>query len=209
MGYPEWVDRKDSKCTLKDMKAHLKHARPRAEYGKGVRVHGHNRMGSYDYTLSQDPADRVEQVHCTFKLKSGRTRRFEPHLHPREMLESGIFSGKMINDCMDEFPREWFEKAIKAKKLSPEQADDRINAYGIASRQSLGKWRRNGWIHGDDERGWFQWYCRYVLGRRMPTEDRTQMRRWRSIARWYGVMKAHPERMKVKQALLHWSWPQT
>src|SRR3984957_21130110 len=89
---------------------------------------------------------------------------FAPQLTPKEMLALGVFGGKYMTDCRDEFPKSWFDGA----KLSPKRADPRLNYFGVAASQPLIEWRRNGWIGEDDPRGWFQWYCRYYLGRRVP-----------------------------------------
>jgi len=131
---------------------------------------------------------------------------FTPHLSPREMLEMGVFEGKYLNDCTAEYPPEWFKKA----KLS-NIADVSKNYFGVKSRQPLSVWRQKGWIYGPDPRGWFQWYCRYTLGRRLPEIDRIQIKRWRGFARHAGQIRAncHPGdvfcRPKQRQALLQWA----
>ena len=89
---------------------------------------------------------------------------FQPQLTPKQMLALGVFGGKYMTDCHAEFPSTWFERA----KLSPGRRDARINYFGVNASQSLATWRRNGWIHPQDPRGWFQWYCRYYTGRRTP-----------------------------------------
>ena len=89
------------------------------------------------------------------------------------MLELGVFSGKYLTDCRDEFPASWFARA----KLSPSGRDCSLNYFGVDASQPLSEWRKKGWIHADDPRGWFQWYCRYYMGRRMPEEDARQTRR--------------------------------
>ena len=82
---------------------------------------------------------------------------FRPELSPKEMLALGVFAGKYMTDCRDEFPADWFADA----RLSPERRDPSLNYFGVDASQPLSEWRRRGWIHPDDPRGWFQWYCRY------------------------------------------------
>ena len=131
---------------------------------------------------------------------------FRPYFRPQEMLELGVFEGKYCNDCLGELPAEWFARARVAEKPDPA-----LNLFGVKSRQPLSEWRRKGWIVGEDPRGWFQWYCRYWLGRRMPEIDRTQIGRWRGFARHAGQIRANCEpgdltcRPRQRQALLQWS----
>ena len=205
--YTEWIDKKRSTVNLKDMMAFLEtNAHSIQYYRKGLRISGKNRHASYNYTLTENPINSVKNLKIPYTLKNGEIRYFQPKVHPAEMLHLGIFEGKMINDCLQEFPKEWFQKAIEQHKLSPSKANININYYKIKSRQSLKIWKSNGWIYGPDERGWFQWYCRYLLGRRIPDIDNIQMKRWKSIARWVGVLKKHPERIILCQLLLQWSW---
>lgn len=132
---------------------------------------------------------------------------FIPELTPKEMLELGVFGGKYLNDCRNEFPEEWFLNA----KLS-EIKNVELNYFSIDASQSLSEWRKKGWIHDQDPRGWFQWYCRYFLGRRTPEEDQRQIKRWRAFRRHAGAIKKYCEpydfqcRKKQRQALLHWAY---
>ncbi len=133
---------------------------------------------------------------------------FRPQLTPREMLALGVFCGKYMTDCRKEFPSSWFAHA----KLSPEGRDCSLNFFGVGASQPLSVWRRKGWLHPDDPRGWFQWYCRYYMGRRMPGEDRRQIRRWKAIRRHVQQVRKHCEpgdllcRKRQRQALLHWAY---
>ncbi len=135
---------------------------------------------------------------------------FEPHLTPKQMLELGVFGGKYLTDCQNEFPTEWFTHA----KLSPEIKDISLNYFGVDASQPLAEWERKGWINAQDPRGWFQWYCRYYLGRRTE-DDHRQIRRWRNFRRhWMAVVKNcepfdHNCRRKQRQALLHWAYDST
>jgi len=133
---------------------------------------------------------------------------FRPELTPREMLVLGVFGGKYMTDCRDEFPASWYAEA----KLSPRGKDPTLNFYGIDASLPLSEWQKRGWIHPDDPRGWFQWYCRYYLGRRMPDEDRRQIGRWRAIKRHVAQVRKNCAvgdlscRQRQRQALLHWAY---
>lgn len=133
---------------------------------------------------------------------------FKPELTPKEMLELGVFGGKYMTDCKDEFPDDWFENA----KLSPEKKDPSLNYFGIDASMPLSHWQKKGWISHEDPRGWFQWYCRYYTGRRIPPEDERQIKRWKAIKRHIGAVKKNcaPKdldcRKKQRQALLHWAY---
>jgi hypothetical protein len=133
---------------------------------------------------------------------------FKPDLTPREMLRLGVFCGKYMTDTRTEFPEVWFVGA----KLSPIQRDCSLNFYGVDASQPLSVWRHKGWLHPDDPRGWFQWYCRYYMGRRMPDEDRRQIKRWKAMRRHVRQIERHCEpddlrcRPRQRQALLHWAY---
>ena len=88
------------------------------------------------------------------------------------------------------FPKSWFASA----KLSPDRRDPSLNFFGVDASQPLSLWRRKGWLHPDDPRGWFQWYCRYYMGRRLPQEDARQIRRWKQIKRHVAQVKRHCEK---------------
>jgi hypothetical protein len=132
---------------------------------------------------------------------------FKPQLTPKEMLELGIFGGKYMIDCKKEFPKSWFTHA----KLSPKHKDPKLNYFGIDASKPLSYWKRKGWIHKDDPRGWFQWYCRYYMGRRME-DDVRQIKRWKQMTRHIAQVKKHCEhgdvhcRPRQRQALLHWAY---
>jgi hypothetical protein len=119
---------------------------------------------------------------------------FQPDLTPKQMLALGVFCGKYLTDCRKEFPASWFARA----KLSPKRRDCSLNYFGVDASQPLSVWRRKGWIHPDDPRGWFQWYCRYYLGRRMPEEDARQIKRWKAMRRHIQQVTVFIERR---------SWP--
>jgi hypothetical protein len=162
---------------------------------KTVTVHDKMQSG-YSYELTQPMGKNFDP-------------RFKPQLTPAQMLQLGIFGGIYMRDCTDEFPAEWF---TDAKFAVGNTYDKNLNYFGIRASQSLAEWRRKGWIHRDDPRGWFQWYCRYYMGRRSPMEDDRQIRRWVNMRRhitWLtGACRPGDEfcRPRQRQALLHWAY---
>jgi hypothetical protein len=164
-------------------------------YPIGAIVHVNDRMQTgYSYEISA-PAGR------------DFAKEFTPRFSPKEMLELGVFEGKYLNDCRAEFPEDWFENA----RLS-DAPDPSLNCFGVKSRLPLSVWREKGWIIGPDPRGWFQWYCRYYLGRRLPEIDARQIRRWRAFARHAAQIRRNCEPMDLacrprqRQALLQWAY---
>lgn len=133
---------------------------------------------------------------------------FRPDLTPPEMLKLGVFGGVYMRDCIKEFPKSWFAKA----KLAKNRRDANINFFKINASQPLSVWRSKGWIYREDPRGWFQWYCRYYLGRRIPKEDARQIKRWNAIRRHMSQIgnNCRPGditcRPRQRQALLHWAY---
>jgi len=152
----------------------------------------------------------MQQGYCyvlTMPVGSGYDPRFKPELTPQEMLELGVFGGKYMTDCRAEFPASWFEKA----KLSPERHDPALNFFGVDASTPLAYWVEKNWISPDDPRGWFQWYCRYYMGRRCPDDER-QIRRWMAIRRHIQQLRKHCAsgdmacRKRQRQAVLHWAY---
>lgn len=135
-------------------------------------------------------------------------KEFKPQLSPSEMLSLGIFGGKYLTDCVNEFPATWFLNA----KLSLKSKDSNLNLFKVNASLPLKDWVKNGWIFNEDPRGWFQWYCRYYMGRRIEEEDLRQIKRWKSIRRHIGAIQKNCKekdlncRVKQRQALLHWAY---
>ena len=150
---------------------------------------------NYVYFLVEDPGHNFHP-------------NFDPELTPKEMLEMGVFGGKYMTDCKNEFPFDWFENA----KLSPTKKNINLNYFKVDASLPLSAWREKGWIYHEDPRGWFQWYCRYYMGRRLKVEDEIQIKRWKAIRRHIGAIKKNCNpldltcRPKQRQALLHWSY---
>jgi len=154
--------------------------------------------------------DRMQQgYHYRRVARAGQdfAPEFTPELSPAEMLALGVFCGKYLTDCRDEFPASWFDKA----RLAPDKPDCTLNYFGVRAGKPLGYWREKGWIHPDDPRGWFQWYCRYYSGRRME-DDARQIGRWRAFARHAAQVTRNCEpgdpfcRPRQRQALLQWAY---
>jgi hypothetical protein len=155
-------------------------------------------------------SDLMQKDYC-YELIDPMGRNFRsdflPELTPEEMLKLGIFGGVYMRDCRDEFPESWFQHA----KLAPGKRDPSLNYFGVNASQPLSVWREKGWIHPDDPRGWFQWYCRYYMGRRHPDDDR-QIKRWKAMKRHIAQIKKHCGvgdiscHPRQRQALLHWAY---
>ncbi len=152
-------------------------------------------QSGYEYFLS---APMGEHFHVDFK----------PDLTPQQMLQYGVFEGHYLNDCQNEFPKSWFQDA----SLSIDKPDIEKNYFKVKSRMSLIEWRKRGWIIGPDPRGWFQWYCRYYMGRRLKDIDDIQIKRWKSFRRHLSQVEHNcfpfdlECRAKQRQALLQWAY---
>ncbi len=135
---------------------------------------------------------------------------FKVDLPPRAMLRLGIFGGRYMTDCAAEFPDGWFDQA----RLCHERHDPALNYFGVLASQSLAVWRVKGWIHPDDPRGWFQWYCRYYMGRR-GSDDERQIARHRAMIRHVVQLYRNCRdfdlgcRRRQRQALLQWGYDTT
>ena len=134
---------------------------------------------------------------------------FKPDLTPKQMLSLGIFCGRYMRDCQKEFPASWFKTAKFVK--DPEFKNCKLNYFHVNASAPLSYWKQKGWIHPDDPRGWFQWYCRYYMGRRHE-DDTRQIKRWKAFRRHAAAVKKNCEpgdlscRPRQRQALLHWAY---
>lgn len=152
-------------------------------------------QNDYKYTL-------VEPIGKNFD------KSFKPDLTPKQMLALGVFGGKYMTDCKKEYPKDWWTKA----KLCHEFHDPKINYFKVNASQSLSVWKKKGWIYKDDPRGWFEWYCRYYMGRRIEKEDERQIKRWRAMRRHVAQITKNCYsnnincRVIQRQALLHWAY---
>lgn len=145
----------------------------------------------------------------TLTVRTGRVfdPAFTPDLTPKEMLALGVFDGWYFEGRHAEYPKSWFTGA----KLAEDGPDPSLNCFGVHASQTREEWQRKGWIHPDDPRGWFEWYCRYYLGRRHEDDER-QIARWRAMRRHIAQIVQNCEpgdrtcRKRQRQALLHWAY---
>ncbi len=148
------------------------------------------------------------QYELTAPIGKDFDKDFTPELTPKQMLALGIFGGVYMRDCRAEFPADWFDHA----RLAVDNRDATQNYFQINASQPLAEWVRKGWIYHDDPRGWFQWYCRYYLGRRIATEDMRQIKRWKNMVRHISQVKKYCApgdlacRRRQRQAILHWAY---
>lgn len=154
--------------------------------------------------------DKMQQGYeykVVHKPGEGFDEEFKPELTPKQMLELGVFEGVYMRDCTKEFPKDWFKNA----KFATGKRDPKINLFNVEASQPLSVWKEKGWIHPDDPRGWFQWYCRYYMGRR-HLDDQRQIKRWKAMRRHIAQLKKNCKkhdwncRPKQRQALLHWAY---
>lgn len=154
-----------------------------------------------------DKMQKNYKYYLTEPIGKNFDKEFKPELSPKEMLALGVFGGKYMTDCKKEFPSDWFVKA----KLCSEFHNPEINYFKVNASQPLNEWIRKGWIYKEDPRGWFQWYCRYYLGRRCKDDER-QIKRWKAFVRHIGAIKKNCKkgdvscRIRERQALLHWAY---
>lgn len=134
---------------------------------------------------------------------------FKPQLTPKKMLRLGVFGGWYFEGDHGEYPADWFEDA----RLSKDGFDASLNCFGVKAGQDRETWQAKGWIFPEDPLGWFQWYCRYTLGRRLPDVDRVQIKRWKAFGdRHIPQVRKNCDpgdifcRRRQRQALLQWAY---
>ena len=132
---------------------------------------------------------------------------FKPELTPKQMLELGVFGGSYFGLKINEFPKSWFKTAKLSKDF-----DVSLNRFKIKAGLSREHWIEKGWIFKEDPLGWFQWYCRFTMGRRLPNIDEIQIKRWKNFTRHVKAIKKNCEtgdlscRRRQRQAILQWAY---
>lgn len=166
--------------------------------GKKIITVNNKMQRGYRYEITESPGKNFDPS-------------FKPDLTPKEMLELGVFGGVYLRDATHEYPSSWFKKARFAPKDTMKRSAN-VNYFGVNASQPLSVWKKNGWIYKDDPRGWFEWYCRYYLGRRIAKEDERQIKRWNAMRRHIAQLAGKCRKgdfscnTKQRQALLHWAY---
>ena len=134
-------------------------------------------------------------------------KNFKPDLSPKKMLEMGVFGGSYFSLKIKEYPKSWFKNAKLSKNF-----DINLNRFKVKSGLSRDEWLKKGWIFEEDPLGWFQWYCRFCNGRRIPHIDEIQIKRWKNFRRHVFAIKKNCDRgdlgcrKKQRQAILQWAY---
>ncbi|MDZ7786491.1 MAG: hypothetical protein U5L95_05240 [Candidatus Saccharibacteria bacterium] len=153
-------------------------------------------QSGYTYVLTEPEGKNFDPV-------------FTPDLTPAQMLHLGVFGGDYFQEIPSEFPRSWFAGVELSKTGS---ADKSLNYFKVNASQPLNVWQKKGWIYFEDPKGWFLWYCRYYLGRRILKEDKRQIKRWKAIKRHVTQIQKNCQvgdescRPRQRQAVLHWAY---
>ena len=141
-----------------------------------------------------------DEVKSVYKL-------FKPELTPKKMLEMGVFGGSYYGLNIKEFPSSWFKNAKISKNFNVN-----FNRFKVKAGLSRQHWIEKGWIFKEDPLGWFQWYCRYKIGRRILHIDLIQIKRWKNFRRHVTAIEKNCEkgnfdcRKKQRQAILQWAY---
>jgi hypothetical protein len=109
---------------------------------------------------------------------------FQPNLTPKEIIQAGSFggcyfkqitsrvTGQTYSDAWREFPYDWFEGLAITEQVASTTYNKEINTYKVSCGSSVQQWEESDWVTEIDPYGWFQWYCRFYLGRRCSDDYR-------------------------------------
>ena len=160
-----------------------------------------------------DKFQRNYEYEISKSVGKGFDPEFRPDLTPAQMLSLGVFSGAYFKGVPEGIPSDLPKSWFKGVTLSTDGQEDRtLNYFKVSASQSREEWQQKGWIHKQDPHGWFQWYCRYYLGRRTPKEDARQINRWKAINRHLAQIVKNCRkgdtncRPRQRQAVLHWAY---
>ena len=164
-------------------------------------------------------------------------KEFKPNKTARQVLREGSFGGTYFRpiyssitkrkytskEVIKEYPKSWFQGIDVDKMITSSKYDKNVNKYGVKCGSTLEMWEDSGWIIEQDPYGWFQWYCRYSMGRRSDDDER-QIKRWLALAGPNGrfrrrLMNEIIKKKKryndssvspvIRQVLLHWGYELT
>ena len=161
---------------------------------------------------------RIRRIKRTYRQKLKRIltdkkksedfyKLFKPQLTPQKMLEMGVFGGSYFDNKIKEYPKSWFKNAKLSRNFDVEK-----NKFKVKAGLTRKEWVEKGWIFKEDPLGWFQWYCRFKNGRRIPRIDEIQIKRWKAFKRHVAAIKKNCEpgdihcRRKQRQAILQWAY---
>ena len=158
------------------------------------------RLGWTNWAPIAGPPARDEEYNFHFESHSD----FTPNKSPEEMLREGCFGGSYfrplysnrlgitVTDDYQELPSTWLDGLDIERFVASPSYDPDVNKFKVSCGQSIEEWEAAGWInHTYDVRGWFQWYCRFFMGRRCEDDDR-QVGRWKrcvgETGRWRRLL---------------------
>ena len=154
---------------------------------------------------------------------------FSPNKTPIEIIKEGAFGGTYFRDVYSNINKKWYKnsrkefvhlKNIDAKFYASDYYDVSVNNYGVKCGTSTRFSENKGCINQIDPYGWFQWQCRYLLGRRSK-DDKSQINRSKKIVSRLRVKLAkvikdvgskfddYSISPKIRQILLHWDYELT
>lgn len=162
---------------------------------------------------------------------------FKPNLSPAQVLKMGSFGGTYFrpiyssvtekhyksDDVIKEYPKSWFKGIDIGEMVASPKYDKKVNNYKVKCGSDLEDWEKSGWMDKQDPYGWFQWYCRFYMGRRTD-DDKRQIKRWLALTgpkgrfknRLINMIKKKDSKYDdetispvIRQTLQHWGYKLT
>ena len=136
-----------------------------------------------------------------------------------EVIKERAFGGTYTRDIFAGVNAKRYRKLWKEfndlKNIDSKYYFSNYYKYGVKCVISLRFWENKGWIKSIGLYGWFQWYFKYWLGRRLY-EDERQIGRWKEIVSRFkdklvkkirdvdGKFYDYSISSMITQVLLHW-----
>ena len=162
---------------------------------------------------------------------------FKPNLSPEQILKMGSFGGTYFRpiyssvtkkhykseDVIKEYPKSWFKGIDIGEMVTSPKYNKKVNKYKVKCGSDLEDWEKSGWMDKQDPYGWFQWYCRFYMGRRTDDDER-QIKRWLALIgpkgrfknRLINMIKKKDSKYDdetispvIRQTLQHWGYKLT